>query len=169
METPEVPNPFQATFPPSAPASQPLPPEESTQSPTHPLPTPESGKNGRKNRGSAKSTRSTPITRPRKAAVKKAKKKPGRKPKSDRAAVDAAPVPAIAQHATPIGVPKKLRKPRAGKAERSIKIDLSHAMTAFAGIKAEDAVLLSQMVGELQKRGKPARKRIVAALGRIFQ
>lgn len=66
---------------------------------------------------------------------------------------------------------KPARKPRVVKAPRkarAIKIDLSLAMTALAGLQEADAKFVMGVVQAMQAFGKKQRARIVAALSKVF-
>lgn len=151
----EVPNPFQATFPPT----QSPDPTSTTTLPESPeknaVP---NGKTSRK----PHQTRSAPITRPRKTASKKASAAP--KKKRGRPAKVASADPATGAGITLL---KKARKPRS-PAAGGMKIELGAALNAMAGLKQEDAVLLGQIVTELLKKPKGARTRIIGALGKVL-
>lgn len=97
---------------------------------------------------------------PRKKKASAAKKTA--KAKAPRKAKKVAPV----AEATP--APRKPRAPARSPATRQVKVDLAVAMSALAGIKPEDAKLLSQIVTAMQALRAPSRKRIVGALGSIF-
>jgi len=59
-------------------------------------------------------------------------------------------------------VARKAHKPRA------IKIDITLAMSALAGLQDDDQKFVTGVVRAMQPFGKKQRSRIVAALGKIF-
>lgn len=99
----------------------------------------------------------------RKASGKKASaKKPARKKA-------AAPL-SVATEADVKAAVKPARKKRVvkDKAVRAVKMELSAMLSAFAGLKEDEAKYLAKMVSAMQTLKKGPRARIVAALGKVF-
>ncbi len=94
---------------------------------------------------------------PAKRRGKKAAAKPARKPRAPKAA---SPVPTNAA-----GVPTRKR---AAKQPRAAKYTLFEALQVTRELKDEDCGLFSDLVHRLEVASKPARVRIVAALGKVF-
>jgi hypothetical protein len=108
---------------------------------------------------------STEVTAPASSAPK------AKKPRKKKAAAPAVDSPLKAARKRYESQPEPVAKTRTAKAPRkarTIKIDLSLAMTALAGLQEADAKFVMGVVQAMQPFAKKQRGRIVAALAKFF-
>lgn len=113
-----------------------------------------------------------PSTETAPAAGKPAKppkgEKKGNKKRGPKKAATADPAQTTAPAAKPDKPPRKKRTPKKGKAPRLIKIDMTTAFTALAGLNDVDCKLLDRIAAGLAGVPKKSRSRVIVALGKIF-
>lgn len=97
------------------------------------------------------------------------KPKKARKTRTKKAAVTVTNTPRASETAKQTAA-RTRTPPKAGKSRkpRAIKIDLTLAMSALAGLQDDDQKFVTGVVQAMQPFGKKQRARIVAALGKIF-
>jgi hypothetical protein len=106
---------------------------------------------------------STEVTEPPKNAGKKTRKKKSAKSPAE----PATPKVAAMAPTAPTKTPKKTRKPREKKA-RAMKVDLTTALVAVAGLTEQDCQVLEHLTSFLASHPKKSRSRVIVALGKIF-
>lgn len=67
------------------------------------------------------------------------------------------------------GTPAPEKRKKANGDKAGIKLDLATAMDVAAMLNADDRELFEQLVALLSDAGKPARDRLLAAIGKIFE